>query len=180
MGVIADGTEIEFSIDEGGSVRTLTATTINGVASLTVTSTYDGLININGSVVSSNVNNSASLYSTDDFSNIISAVGPARPVLENNQILQGSLFAMYILNLSNREFQIDQIWVTSGVASEFNHLNDSPITDSQFLSDGILSAGEFTSIGYKVDNDLSSNQLHIIYLLSDDNFNFYSGLTFSY
>ena len=85
-----------------------------------------------------------------------------------------------MLNLSNREFQIDQIWVTSGVASELNHLNDSPITDSQFLSDGVLSAGEFASIGYKVDNDLSSNQLHIIYLLSDNDVGFYKGLTFSY
>ena len=81
-GVIADGTQVEFRIDEGGSVRTLTATTINGVANITVTSTYDGLININGRVVSSSVNNSSSLYSTDDFANIISTIGPAKPLLE--------------------------------------------------------------------------------------------------
>jgi len=181
-GSIPDGTQVEFEILEGDNTRIETATTSSGVASAAVTSAYEGLIKITGRVTSNSANSSATLFSTDNFSNIVAATATSQVILEDDILLKDSVLAFFIRNLSNREFNIDKIWVTSGLVSEQNHLSGSPITDNQYLSDGTLSSGEFTALGYVLSNDVADSNINMVYFFTDiiSGSAFVKGVTFNF
>jgi len=167
-GVIEDGTLVTLTITEGDAIKTETAFTINGIASLTLTSNYNGLILVNASI-DSGISSRTSLFSTDSFSNVIAKGAQSQPLYsENNNLLKNSIYAFYLRNLSNRPFDILAVAVTHTENGSEQHFIDSPFTDPELLSSGSLTSGEFTGFGYGLNDDLIDNtSLSIIYLLSD-------------
>ena len=122
------------------------------------------------------------IFSTGSFSNVIAAATGYRTAYEGGSFLTGSLFAIHVRNLSNREFDIPQVIVTSGQGNSAVHFSDSPVTDIRFLSEGKLSAGESAAIGYILDNDVADNTINMFYQFNDTETNrvFYRGGTFSF
>jgi len=172
---------VSFDIDEGGTIRTEIATTVNGVATLSLASSYDGLISINARF-NNDVAANAGLLSTPNFSNVLVAEGRSTASFVNNSILKDSVFLVLLRNISNREFNIPAIFITSGPDNAQINLPDSPVTDTQFTNGGILSGGGYAVIGYSLDNDISGNFLRVIYNLTDTDtgFNFFSGIVFAF
>jgi len=180
-GVIADGSSVSFNIDEGGNTRTETATTVNGIATLNLTSLFDGLISVQASV-NSDVTANGGLLSTPSFSNAIVAEGRSNAIFANNILAKGSVFLVLLRNISNREFNIPAIFITRGPDNAPVNLPDSPVTNTQFTNGGILSGGAYAVLGYSLDTDISDNVLRIIYDLSDTptGVNFLSGIAFAF
>jgi hypothetical protein len=75
----------------------------------------------------------------------------------------GSVFLVYMRNLSNRDFNVDEFRALNGGV----RLPDTPVTNPAFLSDGVLEGGEYTGAGYQLDADTVDNTISIGYLLSD-------------
>tara|TARA_R110001592_G_scaffold227724_1_gene483990 strand:- start:26172 stop:29063 length:2892 start_codon:yes stop_codon:yes gene_type:complete len=168
-GVIDDDTLIILSITEGNDSRDVNLFTIDGAVSYSLQSNYDGFIALSAS--SSDFSVSSGLLSTDDLSDALLATGRSNVVYENDTLKTGSVFFVLLRNLSNRVFNIDQIDI--GYLDPNNNntptaFPDMPLTQDQFTSDGELTAGEFTSIGYELDFDVEASIYIISYLFSDD------------
>jgi hypothetical protein len=95
------------------------------------------------------------------------ARGQSNVVYEDNELKAGSVFYMLLRNLSNRVFNIEQIDIGYVVGNSIIFFGDSPLTEGQYISDGSLTAGEFTYIGYQLDNDTEASIYIISYLFSD-------------
>ncbi len=181
-GSISDTTQVEVTIIEGDNTRTETISTNNGIASATITSDYEGLIHITASVIGEKLNSDTALYSTSNFGNVIAFKTNSDALYDNSMLLQDSYFAIFIRNLSNREFKIDQVDVATELSGILTHLPDSPITETAFLSNGALSGGEFSALGYILDINIPSNNLSIIYEFTDETSGqpFVKGVTYSF
>ena len=187
IGVIPDTSQILFTIIEGDSTRTETVNTTNGVASLSITSDYDGLIEISASLARENtselISRSASILSTTDFTKLISTFGNSNILHDDSKLLKGSFFAFYMKNQSSRDFEVNKIVVFEGLNEEdIKQMPDSPITDDIYLSEGTLSAAEFSAFGYILDNNASNDNLSIVYYFKDvaSGSEFYKGLTYRF
>ncbi len=165
-GVIADNTQINFIILENGVNRFETASTLNGVAEINLTSLNIGFIQVTAEIDNTDLNATSALFSTDNFAQALQIIPYARYALTNNDLsyARGSVFALFIRNLSNRDFNLLAFQMKNGN----DYLPDMPITDSQLLSDGVLQGGEYTGIGYQLDNDTVNNTISAGYLLSDN------------
>jgi hypothetical protein len=75
----------------------------------------------------------------------------------------GSVFLVYMRNLSNRDFNIAAFIAQNGGVD----LPNTPVTNPAFLSDGVLEGGEYTGAGYQLDVDTVDNTISLGYLLSD-------------
>ncbi len=179
QGVIADGTEVNFIIQENGVTRTVTATTVNGMASLNLTSTFNGFILITAEVANTDLNATTAVYSTDNFVRVLQVARGSKVVLlQNNTVYQqGSLFALYIRNLSNRDFNVLALLVKNGGVN----FPGSPVTDIAYLSGGVLEGGEYTFAGYQLDSDTPNNTISMEYVLKDtpSQFQFGFGVNFN-
>jgi len=178
-GEIPDGTAVKFSITEGDNTRTIETTTLNGAASASINSTYDGLIRITSEIPAQNIDNTAALFSTDGFDKVIGMSGQSSAAFENGKLLKGSLFAIFARNISNREFKVNQANITITKSNNSIELIES-VVDPSFLSDGTLSPGEFTLIVYELDDDIESENISISYNFKDEISNtiFLKGITF--
>ncbi len=165
QGVIVDGTEVNFIIQEDGGTRTVAATTVDGVASISLTSTFNGFILVTAEVTNTDLNATTAVYSTDNFVRVLQVARGSKVVLlENNTVYQqGSLFVLYIRNLSNRDFNVLEFLVKNGGVD----FSDSPVTDIAYLSGGVLEGGEYTVAGYQLDLDTPNNTISMEYILQD-------------
>ena len=172
----------DASVGEGESARNVSVGTVSGVATLALTSTYEGLVSVTVGIAADNLASVVGVYSTSSFANIIAVQAASQATYDGGSLLTGSLFAIYVRNLSNREFDIAQVDVTKGAGGPENHFSDSPITDNRFLSEGKLSAGEFAAIGYVLDDDVANNTVNMFYRFSDSDTGqlFVKGAIFSY
>ncbi len=175
QGVIADGTAVDFIIVEDGNSRIEHTTTVDGMASIALSSVFKGFIEISAEVANTEINASTAVYSTDNFVNVLQVATGSRVVLlQNNTVYQkGSLFALYMRNLSNRDFNIEAFVAKNGSVN----FPGTPVTDAAFLSDGILQGGEYTAAGYQLDEDTTDNAISLGYVLSDDVIQHYFGFT---
>jgi len=165
-GVIADGTNINFIVLENSITRVVTATTIDGEASLNLTSTTNGFIVITAEVNNTEINARTVVFSTDNFVRVLQ-VAPVSSVVFNadkTEFKQGSLIALFIRNVSNRDFNLLAFQMINGIDA----LPGLPVTDLNLLSDGVLEGGEYTGLVYSLDNDTINNTIRAGYLLSDD------------
>jgi len=180
-GVVADGTSVEFTITEGATSRVESANSTNGIASLSITSSYDGMISIEASI-NSDISTQAGLLSTTDFSSAFVTNAQAQAAYSDNKLLKGSILLMMVRNLSNRTFNIPQINVAHGILGSLIHLPGSPVTDVEFTSGGALTGGEFTAFGYGLDDDIEDSLFLIIYDLVEPttNTNFNLGSVYSF
>ena len=165
-GIIADGTDINFIVLENSVTRVVPATTIGGKASLNLTSTTSGFIIISAEINNTEINGRTVVFSTDNFVNALQIAPLSRVTFNANhtELKQGSLFALFIRNVSNRDFNLLAFQVKNGP----NAFPDLPVTDPDFLSGGVLEGGEYTGLVYSLDNDTINNTISAGYLLSDD------------
>ncbi len=180
-GVILDGTSVSFDITEDGNTRTETAVTVNGVATLNLTSLIDGFILIKASF-NNDISAESIIVSTSRFSDVIIAEGRSDAVFTNNMLIEGSVFYVLLRNISNREFNIPAVFITRGPDGAQVNLHDSPVTDLQFTNGGVLPGGAFTALGYSLDDDIPGNTLRMIYNFTDTatELSFFYGIAFSY
>jgi uncharacterized protein YjdB len=171
-GVIADGTPITLTITEGAMDRNVDLVTTNGAVSYSLQSSYDGFISLSASTNDYTV--TSGVLSTDSLSDAISSTGRSNGLYENNMLQQGSAFFVLVRNLTNRVFNIEQINIGYRDPNNGNVFVDfpgSPITTAAAISDGDLTAGEFSFIGYELDNDVEARIYIISYVISDDQSN---------
>ena len=171
-GVIADGTPITLTITEGATNRDVNLVTTNGAASYSLQSAYDGFISLSASA--GDYSASSGLLSTDSLSDAISAVGQGNVVYENDMLKAGSVFVILLRNQTNRVFNIERInigYFDPNNGNTFVDLPGSPLISGATISDGDLTAGEFTFIGYELDNDIEASVYIISFLFSDDQSN---------
>ena len=148
-GGVIPSTPIDFIVTDNGSTTTTTVNTINGVATLDITSLTEGFITVETQIQSSTLTSSTNLRSTVNFSNVLSPALLFEPIYSNGSYLIGSRFGLYMRNLSNRDFNIYEFQVLHDGKDLFG----SPTPGSVF-DDGILSAGEFLWAVYVVDTDI--------------------------
>ena len=148
-GGVIPSTPIDFIVTDNGSTTTTTVNTINGVATLDITSLTEGFITVETQIQSSTLTSSTNLRSTVNFSNVLSPALLFEPIYSNGSYLIGSRFGLYMRNLSNRDFNIYEFQVLHDGIDLFG----SPTPGSVF-DDGILSAGEFLWAVYVVDTDI--------------------------
>lgn len=153
-GVIADGTEVDFIITENGLQTTLTKTTVNGVASHTLTSTQTGLIAIETVVKNHGFTSTASILSVSDFYDVIIKSGFFNPDTDGTYLYKGSSFGLLAQNISNRDFNITEFFVTNNGVP----LPGSPY-DGSGISNGVLSGGELFWLIYQLTEDIIPNGL---------------------
>ncbi len=164
-GAIEDGTAVNFIILDNGVTRNIAASTSGGVASINLTSTDLGLILVKAEVVDTNITATTTINSTDSFAYILQ-VGRSEQVTvssDNSTYLAGSKFFMYLRNLSNRDFNIVEFFAKNGGVD----FSDSPVKNPGYLSGGVLEGGEYTGIGYQLDEDTVDNTISIGYILYD-------------
>jgi hypothetical protein len=164
-GVIEDGTAVNFIIQDNGVTQTIPATTTNGEASTTWSSSNLGYISVTVEVVDANLDAATSILVTDTFTQVLLVAKVSNATLINSDTTYqaGSIFLVHMRNLSNREFNVLSFHALNGV----DPLPDTPVTDSAFLSDGVLEGGEYTGAGYQLDADTVNNTISLGYLLSD-------------
>ena len=167
-GTVADGTEVVLSITEGEETRMQTLSTVNGMASYTLNSSHAGMIQLAASSGYLTVN--AGLLSTPGLWQAISIKGFADVIYEEEKLKKDSVFLASVRNLSNRIFDIDEIRIQYRDPLKANRIIqfiESPIRDPEFISDGDLTAAEFSYIGYEMDFDTQARIYQIIYYISD-------------
>ncbi len=168
-GSIADGTEVNLTIAEGETETSVNLSTSDGVAGYTLTSGYEGVIGLSATL--GDLSRNSGVLSTPDLRSGLIVAGLSQANYEAGTLKTGSAFAMLLRNLSNRPFNIDGIvirYLDPNNGNEPVQFPDSPYLDAEFTSDGELAGGEFTSIGYQLDNDIEASVYQIIYFMSDD------------
>ncbi len=163
QGVVADGTVINFMINEGGIERVETGSTLNGEASIELKSVFEGFIKITAEVSGFDISASTSVLSTTNFIYVLQITPVSQVEYSNGEYFQGSIFGLYIRNLSNRDFSLVAFQVKNGS----DHFPESPVTDSGLLSDGLLSGGEYTGLFYQLDYNVVDNGITAGYILAD-------------
>ncbi len=167
QGVIEDGTRVNFIILEDGVSHIVAATTVGGEASISLTSVFNGFILITAEVENTDLNATTSIYSTDNFVRVLQIIPASKVVLINNntEYEQGSLFALFIRNLSNRDLNVARFEVKNGE----DNLPGSPVTDtnSVYLSGGVLEGSEYIVVGYELDFVTPNNGISLVYVLTD-------------
>ncbi len=164
QGVIADGTAIDITIIEDGESRVEQVLTLDGIATVELSSQIEGFISIQAEISDFDVLATTSVLSTSNFIQVLSIIPVNNVEYSEGVYLQGSQFGLYMRNLSNREFILTSFQAANGGVS----FADSPVTDPNFLSGGVLSAGEYTGIAYQLDFDTVDNGISIGYTLKDE------------
>ena len=165
QGSIADGTQVDFTIVEGSTSRTETAYSIDGVASIQLSSQYYGFVQVTVEVVNTDLSATSYVFSSDDFARVLQVLPLTNFVMIDNgsTFRQGSAFALYVRNLSNRDFNIEGYWAQNGGV----HLPGSPVTDAAALGGGMLNGGRYTGMIYEFDFDTADNGIQAGYVFSE-------------
>jgi uncharacterized protein YjdB len=171
-GSIADGTEVNLTIAEGETETTVNLSTADGVASYTLTSSYEGVISLSATL--GDLSRTSGVLSTPNLLSGLIVAGLSQATYEADTLKAGSAFALLLRNLSNRPFTIDGIVIqyldpnNGDAAVQFPGSPYTSPTSPEATSDGELAGGEFTSIGYQLDSDIEASVYEIIYFMSDD------------
>ncbi len=175
-GIIADNTVVEFEITEGGSVSTVTSTTLDGAASTPYSSTYTGTILVKASVQTTSISSISTLYSAVNFAEMLRKGADILPIYDagTETYLTGSLFGLYMQNYSNRDFDLVGYQINNGGSAFYQTV------DPAYLSDGQLTAGEVTGLIYSLDIDRVDYGITTSYFLQDPSTSKIFGFTVSY
>ena len=129
---VADGTIVDYEIVMGdGVLSTQSSSTINGVTSVSLTSTSEGFVVVRAAVQNTQVSNYVVILSTTSFADVVFRFAAAQyDYDEQTQLVQpGSVFALYILNIGNRTFSLDRYEFRNGnetlkTVTEFTVINN--------------------------------------------------------
>jgi len=104
---VADNTLVELEIVRGSaSLSSQTLSTIDGKASVNITTDYKGIITLKASITETGVENYISIYGTENFSEALYRVGLFDGEVVDNEVSVGAKFGYILLNISNRVFQV--------------------------------------------------------------------------
>lgn len=158
-GSIADNTPVEIEISEGNSTSQQTLTTTGGTVSFAYTTNYSGFVTIRASVASSAITARTHLYTTPDFANIIAYATYQDVQYAGNELVAGSLFALLVKNLSNRDFVIDQYLFSNGATSRVRPGNE--------VSGGVLAGSELYGVVVSLGDQQPDNGISGVLSLHD-------------
>ena len=162
-GSIVDGTRVDFQVTQGtGALSAASATTVSGVASVTLTSTSSGVVTVTATVQGTGISNYAPVYVTAHLYDALgkSIIFSASKDSSGN-VLSGSAFGFYIMNFSNRPFDLTLYQFSDGPTTLYS--TSSPTA----LNGGHLLPGESTGIIFQLSTDQSDQGLQAHYLLTD-------------
>lgn len=162
-GSIADGTQVDFQITQGsGNLSASSAMTTSGVASVTLTSATDGVVTVTATVNGASISNYAPVYVT---SHLYDALGKSIIFSAtkdgSGNVQAGSAFGFYIINYSNRPFDLSLYQFSNGNNTLYS------TSSATALNGGHLLAGESTGIIFQLATDQPDNGLQAHYLLTD-------------
>ena len=165
QGVVADGTMVNFIVVENSVTRIVSTQTIGGVASIDLQSIESGLISVTAELEDTELNATSAIYSTDNFARVLQVLPLSRVSMANNNTfyLKGSVFGVYLRNLSNRDFALLAFQMKNGT----EYLPGLPVTESSYLSGGLLEGGEYTGAAYSLDSDTPNHGFSAGYILGD-------------
>jgi len=161
-GVIADNTLVDFQITEDGVSSTVTVATVGGIAVHSLASSKTGLISVTASVQGSSLSSSTGLLSVSSFNQVIIKGAYSNSLIDGVNLLAGSEFGLLARNISNRDFNIDALYVLNGI----EHLPDSPVAGAD-ISDGILEGSEVLWVVYILDVNVADNGVSASLFLND-------------
>lgn len=173
-GTVPDGTLVDFAIDPGstgnGQLSANSAVTAGGTATVHLTAASAGTIKVVATVNGTQVSNAVSVYATTDLSSAIGTATFAVAPVTGGIVPQGSVFSLYIYNLSGRSFDLTQYQMTDGQTV----LNT--VTNPQVLNNGgKLLPGQGTGILFTLSQDEPDSGFTATYTLKDQT----TGTTFT-
>ena len=129
---VADGTVVEFEIVSGNGVLSApSASTIDGIASVSLTSSSEGFVVVQVTVQNTQISNFVVILSTSSFANVVIPFAAAEyDYDEQTKFVQpGSVFTLYIFNIGNRTFSLDRYDFMNGnetlkTVTEFEVVNN--------------------------------------------------------
>ena len=129
---VADGTVVEYEIVSGNGVLSApSASTIDGIASVSLTSSSEGFVVVQVTVQNTQISNFVVILSTSSFANVVLPFAAAQyDYDEQAKLVQpGSVFTLYIFNIGNRTFLLDSYDFMNGgetlkTVTEFEIVNN--------------------------------------------------------
>ncbi len=162
-GAVADGTQVDFQITQGtGTLSAVSATTVSGVASVNLTSTPSGVVTVTATVNGTSISNYAPVYVTPHLYDALgkSIIFSAAKNSSGN-VVKGSAFGFYIMNFSNRPFDLTLYQFSDGGSTLYS------TSSATALNGGHLLPGESTGIIFQLSQDQPDNGLQAHYLVTD-------------
>lgn len=108
--VVPDTTTVNVQITDGtGVLSSSSVTTFNGVASVTLTANTAGVVVVSATVAGTTLASSTQVSAVADFSEVIGVIAATKVDIDSvNGILNsGSRLGLFVVNLSNRTFDIE-------------------------------------------------------------------------
>ncbi|NOZ51843.1 MAG: hypothetical protein GXP08_01680 [Gammaproteobacteria bacterium] len=160
---VNDGTIVDLEILQGEAVLENTSvSTVGGVATVSLSSAQAGLLVLQATVNGTQVSNTVSLLVVSSFEETIVGISTAIYTIENNIIQAGSKFVFYIVNNSNREFELNK----------YEFLNNNivvgvPETNPANLNNNRLPGGAIIGVVANLSGDLVNNGTGSRFTLAD-------------
>ncbi|MEJ2179514.1 MAG: Ig-like domain-containing protein, partial [Gammaproteobacteria bacterium] len=161
--VVANGTIIEYEIVSGsGVLSSQSAATVDGIASVLLTSNSEGFIVVQATVQITQVSNFVVILSTASFANVISrfAIAKYDYDADSNLVQPGSIFTLYIFNFGSRNFSLDQYeFINGGIT--LKTIDQFDVVNNQ------LNGGGIYGLELNVIPELVNNGIQAQFTLSD-------------
>ncbi len=158
---VADGSQVNLSVLTGtATLDKSSTTTSNGQASFTLQSSEKGVITVKVTLDGTDISNVISVYSTDNFGEIVAQGVVLSAKVIDNVVQAGSQFGLAIVNYANRPFTLLEFRVFT--QSELLYVTSSPET----LNNNTLNPGEYIFNGWETEQP-RDNTFVALYLLSE-------------
>ena len=131
----ADGTVVDLQAS-GGTLNHSSVTTVNGLASATVTASSAGSIVITATIAGTSVTTAAptTIKAVSNFSDLFTKTPTGTATLVNSTTVQsGSTFGLTIVNTAHRTFNLQKAQLVDGATVVYS------TTDSLVLNGGLIS-----------------------------------------
>lgn len=158
---VPDGTKVNLSILNGSATLDKTSIVTNaGEASFSLTSKSKAVITIQATVENTEITNYVSIYSTDNFSEVIGRGVLLSANVINNVVQPGSIFGLAIINYANRSFTLNSFQL--GTQSELIY----GTATFEELSNNVFQPGNALLRGWETETD-RENSFRAFYTLTD-------------
>lgn len=158
---VADNTVVTLQVSQAGiSLASQPLVTTGGIASISLTATETGLLQIEASI-GSTLSNTTALYSTNDLFEVIAGAAFDDAPAGSNALPSGTRFGFFMFNLSNRDFPLHEfkLFNNGGVLHSTNA--------SAELNGNELSGGLKIGIIYTLTTDITANNMEGRYYLTN-------------
>ncbi len=163
LGVIVDGTRVDFSADDGRlTLSSVFGTTISGETGMAaVAKGPAGQTPVRAFIDGTLAEDLVTVRVVSSFATVIATATSVNRSIVNGVVQAGSSFSLSITNTSNRKFNVDRYEFTNGGVIL------SQITDPSLIGDGILEGGETIGIRTTLSTIQVDNGFAATFFLSD-------------